>query len=48
VDSPGAGLGPVSGSCEHGDEPLDSGSTELVICDINVVLSTLVEVYLRV
>jgi hypothetical protein len=30
MDSPGSGLGPVVGSCEHGDEPLGSGIMELV------------------
>jgi hypothetical protein len=30
VDSPGSGQGPLAGSCECGDEPLGSGTTELV------------------
>jgi hypothetical protein len=30
VDSVGSGWGPVAGSCKHGDEPSDSGVTELV------------------
>jgi hypothetical protein len=31
VDLPGSESGPVAGSCEHGDETLDFGATELVI-----------------
>jgi hypothetical protein len=30
VDSIGAGYGPVAGSCEYGDDPLGSSTTELV------------------
>jgi hypothetical protein len=30
VHSAGSGQGPVAGSCECGDEPSDSGATELV------------------
>jgi hypothetical protein len=30
VDSAGSGEGPVAGSCECGDEPSGSGTTELV------------------
>jgi hypothetical protein len=30
VDPAGSGYGPVAGSCEYGDEPSDSGATELV------------------
>jgi hypothetical protein len=30
VDSPGSGYGSLAGSCECGDEPSGSGSTELV------------------
>jgi hypothetical protein len=30
VDSVGSGQGPVTGFCERGDEPLGSGTTELV------------------
>jgi hypothetical protein len=29
VDSGGSGWGPVTGCCEHGDEPSGSGTTEL-------------------
>jgi hypothetical protein len=29
VNSVGSGQGPVAGSCEYGDEPLGSGTTEL-------------------
>jgi hypothetical protein len=29
VDSVSSGQGPVAGSCEHGNEPLGSGATEL-------------------
>jgi hypothetical protein len=32
VDSVGSGYGPVSGSCEYGDEPSGSGATELAVC----------------
>jgi hypothetical protein len=31
VDSVGSGQGPVTGFCEHGDEPSGSGTTDLVI-----------------
>jgi hypothetical protein len=31
VDSPGSAQGPMAGSFECGDEPSDSGATELVI-----------------
>jgi hypothetical protein len=31
VDSDGSGQGPVTGSCEHGDEPSGSDVTELVV-----------------
>jgi hypothetical protein len=31
LDSFGSGQGPEEGSCEHGDEPPDSGATELVM-----------------
>jgi hypothetical protein len=30
VDSVGSGYEPVSGSCEHGNEPSGSGATELI------------------
>jgi hypothetical protein len=30
VDSFGSAWGPVAGSCEYGDEPMGSGTTELV------------------
>jgi hypothetical protein len=30
VDPVGSGQGPVAGSCEYGDEPADSGTTEFV------------------
>jgi hypothetical protein len=30
VNSVGSGLGPVVGCCECGDEPSDSGATELI------------------
>jgi hypothetical protein len=30
VDSVGSGLKLVMGSCEYGDEPLDSGTSQLV------------------
>jgi hypothetical protein len=30
VDPFGSGQGPVSGSCEYGDEPAGSGAIELV------------------
>jgi hypothetical protein len=30
VDSVGSGQGLIAGSCEHGDEPLGCGATELV------------------
>jgi hypothetical protein len=30
VDSVGSEQGPVAGFCEHGNEPSDSGATELV------------------
>jgi hypothetical protein len=30
VVSPGSGLGPVAGSCEHSDETSGSDATELV------------------
>jgi hypothetical protein len=30
VDSGGSAWGLVAGSCEHGDEPLSSGTTKLV------------------
>jgi hypothetical protein len=30
VDSPGSGYGLLAGCCECGDEPSDSGATELV------------------
>jgi hypothetical protein len=31
MDSIGSGQGPVAGSCECGDEPSNSGATELVL-----------------
>jgi hypothetical protein len=31
LDLVGSGYGPVAGSCEYGDEPSDSGATDLVM-----------------
>jgi hypothetical protein len=31
VDPVGSGSKPVAGSCKYGDEPLDSGATELLV-----------------
>jgi hypothetical protein len=34
VDSPGSGWGSLAGCCECGDEPSDTGATELVIAGV--------------
>jgi hypothetical protein len=42
VDPVGSGYGPVAGCCEYGEEPSDSGATELVGLLVGWLVSYLV------